>query len=154
MGYLIKSESEITELKTKILGEKLILTNGCFDILHIGHLRYLQAAKSLGDYLLIGVNSDSSVKALKGATRPLNNQFDRAEILNGLNCVDFTYIFPENTAEKLIDLVRPDAYVKGGDYKLENLPEYKILNELKIEVIFLSFINGYSTTSLIQKVQL
>ena len=93
MGSLIKSEAEIRELKSQVSGKKLILTNGCFDILHIGHLRYLQAAKSLGDYLLIGVNSDNSVKALKGESRPLNNQFDRAEILNGLNCVDFTYIF-------------------------------------------------------------
>jgi D-glycero-beta-D-manno-heptose 1-phosphate adenylyltransferase len=153
MGSLIKSEAEIRELKSQVSGKKLILTNGCFDILHIGHLRYLQAAKSLGDYLLIGVNSDNSVKALKGESRPLNNQFDRAEILNGLNCVDFTYIFEEKTAKNLIDLVRPAVYVKGGDYQLENLPEYTILNELKIEVIFLSFIDGYSTTSLIQKIQ-
>jgi len=153
MGSLIKSEWEITQLKSQIADKKLVLTNGCFDILHIGHLRYLQAAKSLGDYLLIGVNSDNSVKALKGESRPLNNQFDRAEILNGLNCVDFTYIFEENTAEKLIDLVRPAVYVKGGDYKLENLPEYKILNELNIEVIFISFVDGYSTTSLIQKIK-
>ena len=133
--------------------KKVVFTNGCFDILHVGHLRYLNEAKKQGDVLIIGVNSDASVKRLKGESRPINNQFDRAEILSGLKAVDYTVIFEEDTPEELIATLKPSIHVKGGDYKKEDLPETKIVESYGGEVRILSFVEGKSTTNIVKKIQ-
>lgn len=132
---------------------RLVLTNGCFDLLHIGHVRYLQAAKAQGTHLIIGVNSDRSVKAIKGPSRPLNSEMDRAEVLAALACTDFVTLFDEDTADALISVIQPDLYLKAGDYTLATLPERETLLKLGIEVAFMPFIQGHSTTHLIQRMQ-
>ena len=137
----------------KSQNKKVVFTNGCFDILHVGHLRYLNEAKKQGDILIIGVNSDASVKRLKGESRPINNQFDRAEMLGGLKAVDYTIIFEEDTPEKLIEFLKPSIHVKGGDYKKEDLPETKIVESYGGEVRILSFVEGKSTTNIVKKIQ-
>lgn len=137
----------------KSQNKKVVFTNGCFDILHVGHLRYLNEAKKQGDVLIIGVNSDASVKRLKGESRPINNQFDRAEMLSGLKAVDYTVIFEEDTPEELIATLKPSIHVKGGDYKKEDLPETKIVESYGGEVRILSFIEGKSTTNIVKKIQ-
>jgi len=131
--------------------QQVVLTNGCFDILHIGHLRYLQAARALGAFLWVGVNSDRSVRALKGPERPLNNQDHRAELLAGLRCVDAVTIFDEATADALIEAIMPQKYAKAGDYSLDNLPEAPTLLRLHIEAVFLPFVAGQSSTRLISQ---
>jgi rfaE bifunctional protein nucleotidyltransferase chain/domain len=151
MSILINSTEELTQLKAKLNGSILVATNGCFDILHVGHVRYLQEAKKLGTHLIVGVNSDESVKELKGSTRPINKAEDRAEILNALACVDFTYIFTEKTANSFLGLAKPDIYVKGGDYNLKELPEKKVIEEIGAKVVLVSFQNGYSTSSIISR---
>lgn len=137
----------------KSQNKKVVFTNGCFDILHVGHLRYLNEAKKQGDVLIIGVNSDASVKRLKGESRPINNQFDRAEMLSGLKAVDYTVIFEEDTPEELIVTLKPSIHVKGGDYKKEDLPETKIVESYGGEVRILSFVEGKSTTNIVKKIQ-
>lgn len=132
---------------------RVVLTNGCFDLLHIGHVRYLQAAKRMGTHLIIGVNTDRSVKALKGPSRPLNSEMDRAEVLAALACTDFVTLFDQDTADALISTLQPDLYIKAGDYTLETLPERNTLIQLGIEVAFMPFIQGHSTTGLIQRMQ-
>lgn len=132
---------------------RTVLTNGCFDILHVGHLRYLQAARALGDELVVGLNSDSSVSALKGPDRPLNPQDERAEMLLGLACVDRVIVFDEATADRLIETVRPAIYAKGGDYTLETLPEAATLQRLGIELVTLPFVAGRSTSSLLARLR-
>ena len=104
-------------------GKTVVFTNGCFDILHAGHVRYLTAARQLGDCLIVGLNSDDSVRRLKGPTRPINNAQDRAEVLAGLAAVDYIVVFAEQTAEGLVTELRPDIYTKGGDYSVERLPD-------------------------------
>ncbi|NME35610.1 MULTISPECIES: D-glycero-beta-D-manno-heptose 1-phosphate adenylyltransferase [Fusobacterium] len=138
-------------LKTQ--NKKVVFTNGCFDILHVGHLRYLNEAKRQGDILIVGVNSDSSVKKLKGESRPINNQYDRAEMLGGLKAVDFTVIFEEDTPEELIACLKPSIHVKGGDYTKDDLPETKIVESYGGEVRILSFVEGKSTTNIVKKIQ-
>lgn len=137
----------------KSQNKKVVFTNGCFDILHVGHLRYLNEAKKQGDVLIIGVNSDASVKRLKGESRPINNQFDRAEMLSGLKAVDYTVIFEEDTPEELIATLKPSIHVKGGDYKKEDLPETIIVESYGGEVRILSFVEGKSTTNIVKKIQ-
>src|SRR5881394_4525334 len=107
--------------KLRAAGKTLVATNGCFDLLHVGHVRYLQAARALGDALAVGVNGDKSVRELKGENRPVNNERDRAEVLAALECIDFVTIFPEARATRLLELVRPAVYAKGGDYTAETL---------------------------------
>src|ERR1035437_1737656 len=102
-------------------GQRLVFTNGCFDLLHVGHVRYLAAARALGDVLAVGVNGDASVTKLKGANRPINNEHDRAEVLAALESVDWVTVFPEERATRLLSMVRPAVYVKGGDYTPETL---------------------------------
>src|SRR6202158_294616 len=102
-------------------GKKLVITNGCFDLLHVGHVRYLKAARALGDALAVGVNGDDSVRELKGHGRPINHERDRAEVLAALECVDFVTIFPEMRATRLLETIRPAIYAKGGDYTTETL---------------------------------
>jgi len=132
---------------------KIVFTNGCFDIIHAGHVRYLTAAKNFGDVLIVGLNSDSSVRQLKGASRPINNQADRAEVLLALKPVDYVIIFDELTAENLIAQVKPDIYVKGGDYTLETLPEAKIVQSYGGRVEFVNLVAGKSTSNIIKKIE-
>ena len=134
--------------------KKIVFTNGVFDLLHVGHVRYLQQARSLGDALFIGVNSDASVKRLKGPTRPVQNENDRAEILAALGCVEFTCIFTEDTPENLIKTVRPNILVKGGDWKIEQIVGADFVQANGGQVMSLTFIEGRSTTKIIEKSQL
>ena len=132
--------------------KKIVFTNGCFDIIHAGHVRYLTAAKNFGDLLIVGLNTDESVRRLKGANRPINNQDDRAEVLLGLKAVDHVIFFGEQTAENLIAEVKPDIYVKGGDYTLETLPEAKIVQSYGGRVEFVNLVAGRSTTNIVKKI--
>ena len=136
-------------------GRKLVLTNGCFDLLHAGHVRYLQAARALGDALAVAINGDESVRALKGEGRPLNNESDRAEVIAALDCVDYVIIFPEVRATHLLEKVRPAVYVKGGDYTPETLhaEERAALERVGAEIRILPFEPGHSTSKLIDKVK-
>lgn len=133
--------------------KKVVFTNGCFDILHAGHVRYLESAKALGDYLVIGLNSDASVRALKGESRPINSQEDRAEVLGALRAVDCVVFFDDETAEKLIAKVRPDIYVKGGDYTVETLPEAKIVLGYGGKVELVPLVTGRSSSNIINKIK-
>lgn len=133
-------------------GKKVVFTNGCFDILHVGHVRYLQHARELGDALIIGVNSDVSVRKIKGPTRPINNEDDRAEILTSLACVDVAVLFNEDTPEAIIAELKPDVHVKAGDYTEDQLPEAKIVRSYGGEVVIAPFVDGKSTTKTIQKI--
>lgn len=137
----------------KAKGKKVVLTNGCFDIIHAGHVRYLTAARARGDLLVLGLNSDASVRALKGSTRPINTERDRAEVVDGLRSVDYVVIFGETTAEALVRDVRPDYYAKGGDYSVESLPESQAVSEVGGKVVFLPFVEGKSSTKIIQKIE-
>ncbi len=132
-------------------GKKLVFTNGCFDLLHVGHVRYLQAARELGDALVVAVNGDDSVRALKGPTRPVNPQDDRAEVLAALGCVDFVTIFPEVRATNVLRAVRPHIYAKGGDYTPESLnPEERAaIDEAGAEIRILELVPGRSTTNML-----
>ena len=134
------------------LGKKIVFTNGCFDIIHAGHVRYLTAAKNFGDVLIVGLNSDESVRRLKGDSRPINTQDDRAEVLLGLKAVDHVIFFGEATAENLIAEVKPNVYVKGGDYTLETLPESKIVQGYGGRVEFVNLVAGRSTTNVVEKI--
>lgn len=135
-------------LNKKNNGKKVVFTNGCFDILHRGHVEYLQKAKELGDLLVLGLNSDSSVKRLKGESRPINNEKDRAIILSALECVDYIIIFDEDTPLELIKNLKPDILVKGGDYKIENV----VGREYAKETVLIDFVDGYSTTKIIKNI--
>ncbi len=131
-------------------GKKVVSTNGCFDLLHWGHLSYLESAKKLGDLLIIGINSDRSVKALKGPTRPIFPEKVRALQLAALESVDFVFIFDEDTPVTFLEQLKPAIHVKGGDYDPSQLPEREVVEKNGGKVICLPFIDGYSTTSLIQ----
>lgn len=132
-------------------GKKLVFTNGCFDLLHVGHVRYLQAARALGDALAVGVNGDASVRALKGAGRPVNGEDDRAEVLAALACVDYVTLFPDTRATGLLQAVRPQIYAKGGDYTPETLdPEERAaLDAIGAEIRILPLVPGRSTTRIL-----
>ena len=134
-------------------GQRIVFTNGCFDILHAGHVRYLAAARAHGDVLILGLNSDASVRRLKGATRPVNDERDRAEVVGALQSVDAVVIFGEDTAETLIAKVRPDVYVKGGDYTRTTLPEAHIVEGYGGAVAFIPLVAGKSTTDTIRRMQ-
>ena len=145
-------ESVLSELKKE--GKKLVFTNGCFDLLHVGHARYLEKSKALGDLLIVGLNSDSSVKELKGESRPINNENDRAELLASLKFVDYVVIFNELTAVEILKKVKPDIYTKGGDYnesEIQNWPEYPVAKEIGAQIILIDFVKGKSSTNLITK---
>lgn len=147
----IKTFEEIEELASKFhkQGKKIVFTNGCFDILHVGHVKYLEEAKSYGDILILGLNADSSVKKLKGETRPINNQDDRAYILASLESVDYVVIFEEETPYELIKLIKPHTLVKGGDYEGKEVVGQDIANELKL----VQFVDGKSTTNTIKRIK-
>lgn len=134
-------------------GEKIVFTNGCFDILHAGHVRYLEKARSFGDCLVLGLNTDASVRGNKGPSRPINSELDRAEVVGALKSVDYVVLFGEKTAETIIAKVRPGVYVKGGDYTLETLPEAKIVQSYGGRVEFIQMVAGRSTTNVIKKIE-
>ncbi len=134
-------------------GKKIVFTNGCFDILHKGHVTYLNEARKLGDLLLVGLNSDASVKRLKGPERPINNELDRQFVLSQLKAVDFVEIFDQDTPLELILKVKPAILVKGGDWKIEQIVGAKEVLASGGEVFSLNFVDGYSTTSIIHKIQ-
>jgi len=140
--------------KLRSAGKKIVATNGCFDLLHVGHVRYLQAARALGDVLVVGLNGDHSVIELKGAGRPITTQRDRAEILAALACVDLVTVFPDLRATKFLAAVRPAVYVKGGDYTPRTLDEEEgaILKEIKAAIRLIAFETGYSTSGLIERI--
>jgi rfaE bifunctional protein nucleotidyltransferase chain/domain len=134
-------------------GKKLVATNGCFDLLHAGHVRYLQAARALGDALVVGLNGDQSVRELKGPGRPINNERDRAEVLAALECVDFVTIFPELRATRFIEAAAPAIYAKGGDYTSEtlNAEEGAVLQRIGAKIDIIPFEKGYSTSALLKR---
>ncbi len=133
--------------------KKIVFTNGCFDLLHIGHVRYLEEAKKLGDILIVGINTDASVKVLKGPSRPIQNENDRAAILAALKAVDHTILFGEETPLELIKKIKPDFLVKGGDWKINQIVGSDFILARGGQVLSLQFVNGKSTTALIEKSQ-
>jgi rfaE bifunctional protein nucleotidyltransferase chain/domain len=136
-------------------GKKIVATNGCFDLLHPGHIRYLKAARALGDVLAVGLNGDQSVRELKGPSRPINNEKDRAELVAALESVDLVAIFPEVRATRFIELAMPDVYVKGGDYRSEtlNAEEQAALKKIGSQIDIIPFEKGYSTSGLLEKLR-
>ena len=149
--YSIAQLKQILQRERKT-GKKIVFTNGCFDILHVGHVRYLTAAKKRGDILVIGLNSDSSVKELKGDKRPLIDEKARAELLSSLEVVDYISIFNESTANKIIADLQPDIYVKGGDYQIGKLPEVSTVASYGGEVQLIPVVTGASTTNIIKEI--
>ena len=153
MGQIVTQEEIIKIVRNgQKNGKTYAATNGCFDILHVGHIRYLQKTKSLADYSIVMLNSDKSVKLNKGESRPINNESDRAEILTSLSCVDYVVLFEEKSPAELLEKIKPDIYTKGADYTLETLPEREIVNRNNIKVEFIDFVEGKSTTGIINKI--
>lgn len=152
MKLIERSQAAQLAAMLKAQGRKIVFTNGCFDILHVGHVRYLNSARQLGDCLILGLNSDASVRALKGSQRPINSEQDRAEVVAGLVAVDYVIIFGEQTAEQLIREIQPDVYAKGGDYSLANLPEAAIVRENGGQIVFVPLVAGKSSTKIIAKI--
>ena len=140
--------------KWRVAGKRLVATNGCFDLLHVGHVRYLQAARALGDFLAVGLNADRSVRELKGSGRPIMTETDRAEVIAALQCVDLVTVFPEMRATRFLAAARPAIYVKGGDYSSETLDEEErtLLKEIGAQIRLIPFEAGYSTSRLIEQI--
>ena len=136
-------------------GQRVVATNGCFDLLHFGHVSYLQRARKLGDVFVVGLNGDHSVRELKGPGRPLVPEQQRAAVLAALTCVDAVVIFPEKRAHRFLATVRPDIYVKGGDYRPDTLDprERAVLTAVGVRIRILPFVKGFSTTGLIAKIR-
>ena len=134
-------------------GKKLVVTNGCFDLLHVGHVTYLQQARAQGDALLVGITSDANVRQLKGANRPVNNQDDRAAVLAALESVSGVYVFPELDARSFLEKVRPDVYVKCGDYTIDtiNQDERRLLEGMGVKIVLLGVVPGKSTSATLAK---
>lgn len=143
----------IEEFRRDHKNQRIVFTNGCFDILHVGHVRYLQEAAKLGDILIIGLNSDDSVKRLKGPERPINNQYERAEMLCSLGFVDYVVIFDEDTPLNLISIIQPDVLVKGGDYAPDDVIGKKEVEERGGKLVLIPFVEGKSTTNIIEKIK-
>ena len=143
--------AQLNALKPSLMGKKIVFTNGCFDILHLGHVQYLSQAKDLGDILVIGLNSDLSVKRLKGETRPVNPEHARALVLAALQFVDYVILFEEGTPFELIQKIIPDVLVKGGDYQKDQIVGADIVTANGGEVVVLDFVDGYSTTHIINQ---
>ena len=153
MGQIVSQQEIINIVKNgQQEGKTFVTTNGCFDILHVGHVRYLQKTKQLADYSIVMLNSDKSVKQIKGDSRPINCEEDRAEILSSLNCVDYVVLFEESSPANLLEAIKPDVYTKGADYTIETLPERDIVIRNNIKVEFIDFVNGKSTTNVINKI--
>ena len=147
---IIKNKELMSKVsKLRLKNKKLVFTNGCFDILHLGHQTYLNQSKALGDFLIVAINSDESVKSLKGDDRPINNQELRSKNLLNLDCVDEVVVFSEKTPLKLIEFLLPDVLTKGGDYNYENIVGSNIVEKNGGKVILLPYLKGYSTTNII-----
>jgi rfaE bifunctional protein nucleotidyltransferase chain/domain len=157
MNKKVVSVEELAQIAQamRTAGKRLVVTNGCFDLLHLGHVRYLRAARALGDVLAIGLNGDQSVRELKGADRPINNERDRAEVLAALEDVDFVSIFPEVRATRFLNTVAPEIYVKGGDYTSDtlNAEEHAVMEKIGTEIRFIPFEPGYSTSRIIERLK-
>lgn len=151
MGQVVSEIELVKQLNQHRVGKKVVFTNGCFDLLHVGHVRYLNEAKSKGDILVLGLNSDESVKRLKGPTRPIQNENDRAEILANLNSIDYVCLFCEDTPLELIKKVKPDVLVKGGDWQPSQIVGSDFVMSYGGKVESLQFIEGRSTTQIIEK---
>jgi len=155
MRNKLRTWREISAIREELASDnkKVIFTNGCFDIMHRGHVQYLQAARELGDVLIVGLNNDDSVRKLKGINRPVNSEIDRAIVLSALQDVDHVVIFTEDTPYKLINTIKPDILVKGGDWKPEDIVGSDIVLKSGGEVLSLDFIKGYSTTKTIKELE-
>ena len=153
MGQVLRREN-VSDFIEKLhkSGKTVVATNGCFDILHVGHVRYLQKTKSFADYSIVLLNSDKSVRSIKGEGRPINNEQDRAEILCALSCVDYVVLFDEDSPRNLLDEIKPDVYTKGADYSMETLPEADIMHKNGTKVEFIEFVQGKSTTGIIENI--
>ena len=153
----LKNHDSLRRLRDDAVSQnrRLVFTNGCFDLLHVGHVRYLQAARALGDLLVVAVNSDASVRSLKGDGRPINNEQDRAEVLAALESVDFVTIFDEQRVTRLIEVVRPHIYAKGGDYTRETLDQTEVaaLESVGADIRIIPLVPGKSTSRTIQRLQ-
>ena len=147
---IIKNKELMSKvLKLRLKNKKVVFTNGCFDILHLGHKTYLNQSKALGDFLIVAINSDESVKLLKGDDRPINNQELRSKNLMNLKCVDEVVVFSEETPLKLIEFLLPDVLTKGGDYNYKNIVGSNIVEKNGGKVVLLPYLKGYSTTTII-----
>ncbi len=153
MKIIARNDAQNIVAGLKAAGHAVVFTNGCFDILHAGHVRYLAAARALGDRLIVGLNSDRSVRGLKGADRPINSQDDRAEVLAALAAVDYVVIFDDRTAEGLVAEIKPDFYVKGGDYRIEDLPEAAIVAAYGGKTVLVPEVPGRSSSTIIGKIK-
>lgn len=153
MGQFLQFETLlklIEELKAQ--GKTIVTTNGCFDIIHVGHLNYLSQAKLCGDILIVGVNSDKSVQTIKGPSRPINNEHDRAMLLAGLCCVDYVFLFDEDTPRTFLNKIKPNVHIKADDYSVKNLPEAETVFKLGAQLKFIPLTHGHSTTDIIDKI--
>jgi D-beta-D-heptose 7-phosphate kinase/D-beta-D-heptose 1-phosphate adenosyltransferase len=150
---VLPGAGELAARASLLQGERVVFTNGCFDILHRGHITYLNRAKALGDVLVVGINSDDSVRRLKGEKRPINPLEDRIQVLAALSCIDYIVPFGEDTPDRLIEALRPQVFVKGGDYTLEMLPEAELVRELGGEIALLPYLEERSTTRMIEKIR-
>ena len=150
---LSRDELKLEIARLKKAGKKVIFTNGCFDILHAGHVAYLARARALGDCLVVGLNSDASVKRIKGPERPVNGQDARAAVLGALACVDHVVLFEEDTPLAVIERIRPDVLVKGGDWELGNIVGADVVKSAGGTVISIPFEDGYSTTGIIERIR-
>ena len=151
----ILDRTKASDVRDKYVGKTIVFTNGCFDILHVGHVRYLAAAKRLGDILVVGLNSDASVRELKGIGRPLNSQDDRAEVMAALEAVDHVIIFAEKRVSHLLREMRPQVYAKGGDYTVDSLDSEEVvaLKEINARIEILPLVPGKSSSKLLQTIQ-
>ena len=154
MKEKIKEREELQRIikGLKIKGKRIVFTNGCFDLLHVGHVRYLEQAKSLGDVLVVGINGDRSVQDLKGPRRPILPVEERAEILSGLGCIDYITVFDEPTPFELISVLQPNVLVKGGDWAREKIVGGEVVEGAGGEVVTIPFVEGSSTTNIIETI--
>ena len=154
MGKVIQRE-KIEELLKLLRSQNkvIVATNGCFDILHVGHVRYLKKSKSFGDVLIVGLNSDKSVRSINGEVRPLNYEQDRTEVLCALESVDYVVLFDEDSPKDLLEVIKPNIYTKGADYTLKTLPEADVILRNNGWVEFIDFVEGKSTTKIIDKIK-
>lgn len=153
MKIISREEAGEIARENKAAGRKVVFTNGCFDIIHAGHVRYLAAARALGDFLIVGLNSDDSVRGFKGLDRPVNGEEDRAEVLAALGAVDYVVIFADRTAEGLVAEIRPDIYVKGGDYRIEDLPEAQVAAAHGGRTVLIPEVPGRSSSNIINRIK-
>lgn len=151
----IFTSSQLTQILKSLRGRKrIVFTNGCFDLLHLGHITYLQSAKMLGDLLVVGVNSDASVSRLKGPERPIKDESQRSSILAALECVDYVVLFEEDTPQRIIDELLPDILVKGGDYQVDEVVGSEVVKQHGGQVEIIEFLPGYSTSGILKKINM